>query len=194
MQNAFFMKEALVNIEKNVSFVELNQKQLKPAIEFTINSLLEKEKKMVILVSLTQSGEDILKSLNKSYSQRLLIIDGFSKKEESYIKNIIQISSAADLTGIQIAIEQAEEKLNYEKVIIIDSLNVMAIYNKENTLGKFLHMFSNKIRLNDDSSIILTIKESTDKEIIDLAKEFSDKTYDYSDLYASAIALAESNA
>ena len=193
MQNAFFMKEALANLEKNVSFVQLNQKQLKPAVEFTINSILTQQKKMVVLVSLTQSGEDILKTLNKNYSDRILIVDGFSKKEESYLKNVVQISSAADLTSIQIAIEQAEANPVYEKVIIIDSLNVMSIYNKENTLGKFLHMFTNKTRLNEDSAIILTIKESTDKEIIDLAKEFSDKAYDYSDMYASTIALAESN-
>lgn len=188
------MKEPLVNLDKNISLVVLNQKQLKPSIDFTIDSILSQKRYSVIFVSMSGPGEDVLGKVNKNYLGKIVIIDAFSKDPNTYFSSIIPVNNASDLTNIQIAIERAERKVTGEKVIIIDALNVMAIYNKKEVLGKFLHLFSNKTRLEENSSIIFTINESTDQKIIDLAKEFSDKVYDYSSTYVSTIALADEKA
>ena len=193
MQNVFFMKEPLICADKNISFVMLNQRQLRSAIDFSINTILAKQKNGVILVSFSEKGEEIMDNINSGYAERLIIIDAFSTEDEiPSTKNIIHISNPSDLTSVQISVEKAQKMLSGEKTILVDALNVLAIYNKKEILGKFLHLFSNKTRFQGNSSIIFTIKESTDQEIIDLMKEFSDKAYDYSDLFVSAIALAES--
>ncbi|MFA5931463.1 MAG: hypothetical protein WC821_04090 [archaeon] len=194
MQNVFFLKEALVNLDKNISLVVLNQKQLKPSIDFAIETILAQKKYSIIFVSMSGPGEEILQKVNKNYFGRIVIIDAFSKDPNTYFSSIISVNNASDLTNIQIAVERAEKKVPGETVIIFDALNVMAIYNKREVLGKFLHLFSNKTRLEENSAIIFTINESTDQKIIDLAKEFSDKVYDYSSTYVSTIALADEKA
>jgi hypothetical protein len=186
------MKEPLIAFEKNVSFIVLNQKQLRPAIDFSINTILAKQKNGVILLSFSENSGEIIRKINKNYVEKLVIIDACSKETLSSTKNVIYVNNPSDLTSIQIAIEKAQKILVGEKTIIIDALNVLSIYNNKKVLGKFLHLFGNKTKLCENSAIIFTVKESTDKEILSLVKEFSDKSYDYADLFVSAIALAES--
>ncbi|MFA6420202.1 MAG: hypothetical protein WCW13_05350, partial [archaeon] len=191
MQNIFFLKEVLAYLDKNVSLVILNQKQLKQGLDFTLNTILSQNKKSAILINLSTPIEEITQKIAPLFIDRIKIIDAFSK-EASNLKNVITVNNSSDLTGIQIAIEKAQNQLSGEKIIIIDALNVLSIYNKKEIIGKFLHLFSNKTRLQNNSALIFCIKESTDAEILEMAKEFSDKVYDYSDLFASTITLAES--
>ena len=70
-------------------------------------------------------------------------------------------------------------------IIIFDSLSILSIYNSQDEIGKFLYFFTNKIKLEDKSCIYLTAKNSIKPEIINLAKQFCDKTFDFSELYVS---------
>jgi len=191
MQNAFFMKEALVYLDKSVIFVMLSPKQANDALIFTITSILSQSQKSLIYVSLTTPGEEVLSKINKLYLERVRVIDAFSKDAQSSGANITTVNNS-DLTGMQIAIERAEKALSGEKIIIFDALNTLSVYSKQNEIGKFLHHFSNKTRLKENSAIIFTVKESTNPEIIEMSKEFADKTFDYSEMFVSAITLAES--
>ena len=190
MQNVFFMKEPIANAENNVSLITLTQKQLKPALSLTISTCLAQEQKSIILVSLTQEGKEIMNSIPEKKLGRIKVIDAFSKDGKPDA-NIAIINNPADLTNIQIAIEKAEHSLPGKKILIIDALNVFSIYMKNEALGKFIHIFTNKIRLEEKTAMLFTVKESTDPELLDTLTEFADKTYDYSATFISEINLGE---
>jgi archaellum biogenesis ATPase FlaH len=95
------------------------------------------------------------------------------------------------MTGVQIAIEKSEKQLLGEKIILFDSINALTIYQKKENIAKFFHMFNNKVRLEGKTAVIFAVKDSTDPELIEYLKEFADKTFDYSDLFISAIAMAQ---
>lgn len=191
MQNTFFLKEPISYADKNVSFVALNQKQLKSAIDFTVTTFLAQEKTNVILVSFTQKPADVIASVPQQWRNRLVIIDAFSKEDEK-TPQVVHIDNASDLTSIMIAIEKAQKTLSGKIVILFDAMNMLSIYNKKDTLGKFIHIFCNKTRLEEKTAILFTVKESTDEDVLDLLSEFADKAYDFSTLFISAIsALSE---
>jgi len=191
MQNVFFLKESVAYADKNVSFVLLNQKQIKESIIFAANSFLAQEFRSVIVVSYSAPGEDILIKINEKDRNRIVIIDAFSRNSSDTSPQVIKLSNPSDMTGVQIAIENAEKNLLGEKIVLFDSINVLTVYQKRENVAKFFHMFNNKIRLEDKTLIIFAVKESTDPELVDYLKEFADKTFDYSDLFISAIAMAQ---
>jgi|GEM_PF-1216656 len=191
MQNVFFLKESIAYADKNVSFVLLNQKQMKDSIIFAANSFLAEEFKSVIIVSYSTPGEEILSKINDKDKNRIIIIDAFLRDSTNNNPQIIKLSNPGDMTGVQIAIEKAEKTLLGDKIVLFDSINVLTVYEKKEIVAKFFHMFQNKIRLEDKTLIIFAVKESTDTELIDYLKEFSDKTFDYSELYITAIAMAQ---
>ncbi len=191
MQNVFFLKESVAYADKNVSFVLLNQKQIREGIVFMANSFLAEEFKSVIIVSYSTPGEEILAKITEKDRNRVVIVDAFSRNSEDKSPQVIKLSNPGDMTGVQIAIEKAEKNLLGEKIILFDSINVLTIYQKRETVAKFFHMFNNKIRLEDKTLIIFAVKESTDTELVEYLKEFADKTFDYSELYISAVAMAQ---
>ncbi|MFA6064473.1 MAG: hypothetical protein WCW44_01505 [archaeon] len=186
MQNTFFLKEPISYADKNVSFVALNQKQLKPAIDFTTTTFLAQDQTNVILVSFTQNPQELISNIPQQWRKKLFIIDAFSKEDQK-IPQVSHIDNASDLTSIMIAIEKVQKNLDGKIIILFDAINMLSIYNKKDTLGKFIHIFCNKTRLEEKTAILFTVKESTDDEILELLNEFVDKAYDFSSLFISAI-------
>jgi len=186
MQNTFFLKDPIAYANKNVSFVALNQKQLKSAIDFTLSTFLAQDQTNLILVSFTQNPIELILNTPQQWRKKLIIIDAFSKEDQK-VPQIIHVDNASDLTSIMIAVEKAQKLLSGKIVILFDAMNMLAIYNKKDTLGKFIHIFCNKTRLEERTAILFTVKESTDEEILELLNEFADKAYDFSSLFISAI-------
>jgi hypothetical protein len=191
MQNVFYLKEAINRGEKNVSFIQISQKQLKDALIFTANTYLSSEKNNVILVSFSVMPEEIMLGITGTGKKRILIIDAAAKSTNPEQKNIITLTNPSDLTGIQIAIEQAEKEFTGNKVIIFDAVNALSIYTKKDTIAKFFHMYNNKIRLEDETGIIFIVKESADIGLVELLKEFADNCYDYSNMFNATLEMAE---
>ena len=186
MQNTFFLKEPISYADKNVSFVALNQKQLKSAIDFTTTTFLAQDQTNIILVSFTQNPNELIANMPQQWRKKLIIIDAFSKEDQK-IPQVLHIDNASDLTSIMIAVEKAQKNLTGKIVILFDSMNMLSIYNKKDTLGKFIHIFCNKTRLEEKTAILFTVKESTDEGVLELLSEFADKAYDFSSLFISAI-------
>jgi len=194
MQGISFVKEFIVYSEKNVSLVLLSQKQFRPALSFALKDFLLEEGAGVALVSLTQPSESVAREFPEAKKENFWIIDAFSRKSDSYDEpnaKVVRVDSPSNLTGIQIAVEKALDAMKGKKVIIIDSLSALAIYNEKDTLGKFIHLFSNKIKLQNNTGAIFTVRDSTNAEALDITKQFCDKTYDFAELYISSIEMAQ---
>lgn len=192
MQTVSFMKEVFADAYGNVSIVMLNQRQVKAVVDYTVKNFLSDVNTSLIFVSLTQPASEILSLVPDTMQKNMFIIDGFSNTNNlaEKEKNVMYIETPANLTGMQIGIEKATEVLPGKKIIIIDSIGALAANNPKKTLGKFLYIFTNKIKLQERSLIIFATAESIDSASLDLAKQFSDKTYDFSLLYISSIDLA----
>jgi hypothetical protein len=184
------MKETLAQADKNVSLVAINQKQYKEALNFTITTLLAQDETNVILVSLSESINEVLLEIPQQWKNKLIIVDATQGEKEAG-ENVYLTGGPGDLTGIQIGIEKAEKKLGKNIVIIFDAINALTIYNKQDTLGKFIHIFNNKVRLDGETALLFTIKDATEENLLELFKEFSDKYYDFSQMYITSIELAE---
>jgi archaellum biogenesis ATPase FlaH len=180
MESVSYLKEVLVNLEKTVSLVLLNQKQFRTALDFVLGDIVKREKQ-VVFVSFTKSGDEIIRKFG---SDNLTVIDGFSKEQRD-TNNIIYIGNKTNLTNVQIAIEKVSGES--EKIIVFDSLSVMSIYNSKRDLGKFVYLFNNKISLEGNTCLYFATKESIDEETVETVKQFCDKTYDFSDIYISSI-------
>jgi len=179
------MKEPISASLKLVSLITLNQKQLKDAISFAIHEYLTTQK-IIILVSLSTPFEEIQKMIPQEAKNKVFVIDCFSNRQITQ-NNVIFAGSPSELTNIQVGIETIEKQMPGEKVIIFDALNVMAVYNNPNELGRFFHLLTNKMMLKGNTTIILNSKDATEEEILSMIKSFCDKSYDYSDMIINSI-------
>ncbi|MCX6803819.1 MAG: hypothetical protein NTY48_04595 [Candidatus Diapherotrites archaeon] len=189
MQNVFFMKDVIANGDKSVTIVILNAKQLKESIGFTINQYLANQK-TVILVACIKESKNVMNYLIESTKKNFFIVDCCEKNAEEN-SNVISVNDPSNLTGIQVALEKINNKTTGKKVVIFDSINILAAYNKKGAFERFLHLFGNKMRLNENTAILFALKEYTDTETINASKELADKSYDYSENTIDSILAGE---
>lgn len=173
-----FLKELVSNIDNNANLVLINKKTNNEAIDYLLSKILSEREEEIILISLTRSSAEILKNID---SDKLKIIDGFSDSSDK-IEKAIFIGNRCSLTKIQIGVEKALSKVKKESIIIIDSLNILSLYNDIEELSKFIYLFSNKTRLEGNSAIFFLDKKTFDPETLEKVKSFSDNSFDYSNL------------
>ncbi len=81
------------------------------------------------------------------------------------------------LTSISIALTTALQNLpkDNEKVLILDTLSTMMLYNESKTVTIFVHSLTGKLREWGVKSVILTLEEETDKKVISQIGTFVDE-------------------
>jgi len=186
MQNTFFLKEVMANATKKVSFVMLSGKQIKDTLLGLIKEYSLKNKVIIVVSFFTPISE-----IQSIYGGKNIHFIDCTQTNEKQEENTILTTNPSDLTGIMVSIDLIDKNVPGEKIILFDSLNMMEVYNEQKKIGRFMHSFSNKVRLGENTLILMTIKDSTENKTIELFKQFSDKSYDYSSLYISAIASVE---
>jgi len=98
-----------------------------------------------------------------------------SMPKEKY-ENIAFINQPGNLTDIGIELNKALSGLNGNKAcVIIDSINAMLIYVPSQTLTKFIHFVSNKLRLLHHLGIYVSVSGSIDPLLINQLKGFTDE-------------------
>ncbi|OQA30430.1 MAG: hypothetical protein BWY55_00885 [archaeon ADurb.Bin336] len=186
MQATFFLKEVIANSEKKSSLVILSNKQMKSSLFGLIKEYSEKNKIVIIVSFFTPISE-----IRKIFGGQNIYFADCTQNNEELDDKVVLTTNPSDLTGIMVAIDLVEKKVAGNKVIIFDALNIMEAYNEYKKIGRFLHALSNKTKLRGNTLVLITEKVSTDPKTIDLAKQFSDKNYDYSSLFISTIASME---
>ena len=89
--------------------------------------------------------------------------------------NTCYVSQPGNLTDIGIELNKSLAALNGKKVcVIIDSINTMLIYVPTETLVKFIHFVSNKLRLLQCLGIYLSTGGSIDPMLSSQLRSFSD--------------------
>jgi hypothetical protein len=190
--NTSYLKELYTSIENNNSLVLLNQKQLKDNCE-KISQYLTVEKNMKgLIISYSYPSEILLNetTIQKIEKDNLIFIDLNSDKSKNQIINgfnVINIENPSNLTSLEINIEKFLKEKSSNKFIIFESISALSTYVNEKLLQKFIYYLNNKVSLSDSTLIILTIKDSTTEKTLNLVKQFSDKTYDFSEIFTSEV-------
>ena len=89
------------------------------------------------------------------------IMLGYAAKEEQ----VLHIESPTMLENITLKVKYLMRKTKNNNVVIIDSINALAIHNDIKILSEFLHILVSNLRAKNVYTIILTMKEHSSDEI-----------------------------
>ncbi len=123
-----------------------------------------------------QSMAKILKSKNIN-DRNLFFVDcitDYLREKEVIAKNCYFVDSPADLTEIGIALEPII-KDEVHQFLILDSLDTLTVYNNQESVIKFTHFLTGKLRMHDMSCVLLAIDEKSDEKLLHKLGQFCDK-------------------
>ncbi len=167
-------------------------------LSFVLNSEDYLEKNMAILSEVLKQEDTVgvYVTLNRPYSMltkileknnintdKLFFIDCITKKSgtENEGKKCIFLENPQNLTNITIAIEEVMSTIQSKnKSLFVDPLSTLLIYNRGETISKFLHFLTGKIRVLNLNGILLSTEKELDSEFADQLEQFVDKTVDLS--------------
>jgi len=112
-------------------------------------------------------------------TKEILFIDCISKTVNSVPEkepdNCLFLESPEQITSLSMTINQAIKLIPGDKVVLFDSLNVLLIYNSEQTIGKFSNFIINRLRTKDVDAILIALDSDMDKKIIKTVESFVDE-------------------
>lgn len=113
----------------------------------------------------------------------LFFVDAISKQTcgvEKQYDNVIFMDSPEDLTGLSIVISETLESMgDMERFVFLDSISTLEIYNEKDTINKFAHYLTGKMRSWDNvSGIIVSLRDEADDELIQQLSQFCDRKID----------------
>jgi archaellum biogenesis ATPase FlaH len=92
-------------------------------------------------------------------------------------KNAVYVESPTMLENIMLKTQYILNKhVKDVSVVVIDSINSLAIHNDMKILSEFLHLFVTFLRSRNSYMVILSIKEQTTQEIMSIMNFVSDET------------------
>ena len=147
-----------------------------------VRKLTEKEYNVVI-ITINNPSTILKKSYIKSGIdvEKVFFIDSITKYAlgglpEDKDESMYFINQPGSLTDIGIELNKSFTRLSGQKVcVIIDSINTMLIYTPSQTLIKFIHFLSNKLRLLQYLGVYICISGSIDPLLTNQLKSLSDE-------------------
>ena len=111
--------------------------------------------------------------------QNLFFIDCITKelKEREQAKNCYFVGSPSNLTEIAIALDPVFKEGKH-KFIFLDSLDTLTVYNPVESVIRFAHFLTSKVRLHDLSGVMLAVHENSDARLVSELAQFCDKVID----------------
>lgn len=125
-----------------------------------------------------KSMVQLLKNKNINF-KNMFFIDCITKEmsERKSVKDCYFVGSPSNLTEIAIALDPVFKEGKH-KFVFLDSLDTLAIYNPIDSVIKFAHFLTSKVRLHDISGIFLAVHENSDEKLMMELAQFCDKVID----------------
>jgi hypothetical protein len=190
--NTSYLKEFYAFAENKASLILLNRNQLKDnLVEITKNFIL-KDGFTGLIISYSYPSEHFLSEplIQQVPKEKILFMDLSSdKKGHETIDGfqVTNIDNPANLTKLEMYLEKFLNDGSNPKFVIFESISALSVYVDEKVLQKFIYYLNNKVIISGGTLIVLTVKESTSEKTLSLAKQFSEKTYDFSEIYTSEV-------
>jgi archaellum biogenesis ATPase FlaH len=126
--------------------------------------------------TLKKAVEDQGLNLSKMFFIDLITESAGGKAEKSTGDRCFYVSSPKNLTELSILIEQAMLRLPKEKrFVFIDSISTMLIYNDADTVLRFIHSLTGKMRLLGITGIIFLLEKESDEKFLAQVAQFCDR-------------------
>ncbi|MBU4501742.1 MAG: DUF835 domain-containing protein [Nanoarchaeota archaeon] len=111
--------------------------------------------------------------------RNLFFIDCITKEisEQKKSKNCYFVGSPNNLTEIAVALDPTFKE-GKNKFVFLDSLDTLTVYNSVESVIKFAHFLTSKVRLHDLSGVMLAVHENSDSRLIMELAQFCDKVID----------------
>lgn len=142
--------------------------------------ILKKTNEKVVYVTTNKPYEHLINLLKKAKikTERFYFVDCISKyvspEKMKKTKNCIFLESPGSVTDMAIAIDKAIGLVPGEKLVMLDSLSTLLIYNNETVVEKFSNFLVNRLRALNVSAMILTVDTDVDKDAIKVIESFVD--------------------
>ncbi len=146
-----------------------------------LEKFTEDDQMSVVYVSITKPYDSITDILEEKGidSEEIFFIDCMSKAQEentaTRAKNCVFIDPR-NLTNISIAISEAIENLpeDEDKLVVFDTLSALRVYNEDKPLQQFSQFLTSKMRDWEVKSVILTLEEEMDDDVVARVSQFCD--------------------
>jgi len=150
-----------------------------------LNEVLKPEDAVGVYVTLNRPYSVLIKILEKNNinTDKLFFIDCITKtiESEKEEKKCIFLKNPQNLTNISIAIDEIITAIpSKNKSLFVDPVNTLLIYNRVETVSKFLHILTGKIRVLNLNGVLLSTEKELSPEFVDQLEQIVDKTVDLS--------------
>lgn len=164
--------------EKSVVLVITSAKNFEETSLKLLSIMLEKYKEggYITVNKPYQSMVKLLKS-NNINERNVFFVDcvtEYLREKEKTSKNCYFVDSPADLTEIGIALDPIFKDKTH-KFLVLDSVDLLTVYNDADSVVKFAHFLTGKLRMHNMGGVLLALKEKSDKKFLDELGQFCDK-------------------
>ncbi len=132
-----------------------------------------------IFVTVNKPVQDIIKTAKKNNIgiENVKFIDAITLQSGNITINqqVDYVESPKDLVELITLIEEEIDGMTEKFFLVFDSVSTMLVYNKKQSVEKFIHSLSGKIKSSECQGIIIAV-ESTEEETLHALAQFCDAT------------------
>ena len=180
------LDKELKNLSEYIALATVNAKNYQKTNVEIVKHLTKDKNTPGVYVTLNKPY-DVMKKVFEKFGieiNMIIFIDAITKTVGGKItktKNCLFIGNPENLSDISLAMDQAVRALGKEKFLFFDSLSTLLIYNNINTVARFIHFLTGKMRIWKVKGIIISLQKESDKELIDELSQFCDIVIDFGD-------------
>jgi KaiC/GvpD/RAD55 family RecA-like ATPase len=174
-------KDEVKDLKDYILLITVDAKSYQKTCIDLVKFLVNEQNTPGVYVTLNKPYEIMARTFaSNSIDTRLIIfIDAASRTEAKKVENCLYIGSPEKLSDLSVAMDQAIKALpTAEKFLIFDSLNTLAIFNKQATVARFVHFLTSKMREWKIKGIVITLEKETEQALLDELTQFSDARVD----------------
>ena len=178
------LKQELKDLRHYVALATVNPGQYQKTNLAIIKHMVD-QKIPGVYVTLNKPYDAIKEALSKEGidEQLIIFIDAVTKTAGGELQKTdkcLFIGSPENLSDISMAMDQAIRAIpSNEKFVFFDSLSTLLLYNNKETVARFIHFLSGKMRVWKVRGIIISLRAATDEELIDELTQFCDVKIDF---------------
>jgi len=167
----------------------LQQLKTKKLLLLSVNAKGYHQAQPFIIKNLTKKSKGIYVSFNKQYSEiqsviektgidkdKVYCIDAVSKKQKDVPKGCYCLQSPESLTELSIVITNLLKQGH--GFIFFDSLSSLLIYNDLETVERFVHYLTGKMKYLQVKGVFIALNDAKSKELIPVIAPFFDAYID----------------
>lgn len=174
------LKDKLSKAQEYIAIATVNPDKYQATNIEIISYFVSSEKIPGVYVTLNKPFSYISRVLkeNNINTDMIVFIDAVTQTSGGVTEKTSQclfIGNPENLSDISMAMDQAVQAVpSKEKFLFFDSLDTLLIYNKPNTVAKFIHFLSGKMRVWKVKGIIISLSKESNKELMDELMQFCD--------------------